>query len=165
MEKLDNRPDIYDRVEVTTFNPPEHTTIAPPGSADRVLTFRNAHNWYMRGGDSRIQTAFEAFYRALKPGGILGVVDHRLPPDQPRSKQRQSGYLHQAYVVEQARQAGFEWLAHSDINANPADGADHPEGVWTLPPTLRLGDKNREKYRAIGESDRMTLKFVKPDEQ
>ncbi len=163
MEKLEARPDIYDRVEVTTFDPPEHTAIAPPGSADRVLTFRNVHNWYMRGGgDSRMQAAFDAFYRALKPGGVLGVVDHRLPPDHPRSKQDQSGYMHEAYVVDQAEKAGFELLARSDINANPADTADHPEGVWTLPPSLRLGDKNREKYREIGESDRMTLKFVKP---
>lgn len=161
--KLAAMPGVYDRVTVTRFNPPEYTDIAPPGSADLVLTFRNVHNWYMRGGgDTRVTQAFEAMYRALKPGGVLGVVDHRLPADRPLSDQEDSGYMREEYVIAMARRAGFALAGRSQINANPKDTADHPKGVWTLPPTLRLGDGDRDKYQAIGESDRMTLKFVKP---
>lgn len=161
--KLAAAPAIYDRVIVTAFNPPEHVDIAPPGSADLVLTFRNVHNWYMRGGgDARVVHAFEAMYRALKPGGVLGVVDHRLPADRPIADQEDSGYLREDYVIAMAQRAGFVLAGQSPINANPKDTADHPKGVWTLPPTLRLGDVDRDKYQAIGESDRMTLKFVKP---
>lgn len=164
LAKLAEQPEVYDRVEVTTFNPPEYVDIAPPGSADRVLTFRNVHNWYMRGGgDERVLAAFKAFYRALKPGGVLGVVGHRLPVDRPLSDQAQSGYMRQDYVIGMAEKAGFTLAGKSEINANPKDTADHPEGVWTLPPSLRLGDEKREHYLAIGESDRMTLKFVKPE--
>ncbi len=156
-------PERYDRVVLTTFDPPDHVEIAPAGSADRVLTFRNVHNWYMRGGgDARVIAAFEGMYRALKPGGLLGVVDHRLPEGRPLSDQEASGYLRQDYVIDMAERAGFEWVASSEINANPRDTADHPEGVWTLPPTLRLGETDRAHYQAIGESDRMTLKFRKP---
>lgn len=161
--KLAAAPAVYDRVIVTTFNPPEHVDIAPPGSADLVLTFRNVHNWYMRGGgDTRVVHAFEAMYRALKPGGALGVVDHRLPADRPIADQEDSGYLREDYVIAMAQRAGFVLAGRSPVNANPKDTADHPKGVWTLPPTLRLGDVDRDKYQAIGESDRMTLKFVKP---
>ncbi|GIX21347.1 MAG: methyltransferase [Gammaproteobacteria bacterium] len=163
LEKLAADPGVYDRVVVTGFLPPQHVDIAPPGSADRVLTFRNVHNWYMRGGgEARVIAAFRAFYRALKPGGILGVVEHRLPAERPASAQEGSGYMHQAAVVRMAEAAGFRLLAASEINANPRDSADHPKGVWTLPPTLRLGEQDRERYLAIGESDRMTLKFLKP---
>lgn len=162
MEMLRDNRAVYDRVTVTTFDPPAFLTVAPAGTADRVLTFRNAHNWYMRGGgDAKILAAFTAFHRALKPGGILGVVDHRLPEDQPSSKQETSGYLHQDYVIKMAEQAGFTLVASSEINANPKDTADHAHGVWTLPPSLRVDEAEREKYSAIGESDRMTLKFVK----
>lgn len=161
--KLAAAPAVYDRVIVTTFNPPEHVDIAPPGSADLVLTFRNVHNWYMRGGgDARVVHAFETMYRALKPGGVLGVVDHRLPADRPIADQEDSGYLREDYVVAMAQRAGFVLAGRSPVNANPKDTADHPKGVWTLPPTLRLGDVDRDKYQAIGESDRMTLRFVKP---
>jgi predicted methyltransferase len=161
--KLAATPAIYDRVVVTTFNPPQYVDIAPPGSADLVLTFRNVHNWYMRGGgDERVIQAFEAMHRALKPGGVLGVVDHRLPASRALEDQEDSGYMREDYVIAMAQRAGFVLAAKSEINANPKDTANHPEGVWTLPPTLRLGDVDRDKYQAIGESDRMTLKFVKP---
>lgn len=162
--KLAADPSVYGGVIVTSFNPPEHIDIAPPGSADLVLTFRNVHNWYMRGGgDDRVVAAFQAMFRALKPGGVLGVVDHRLPPGRPLTDQEDSGYMRQDYVVAMAERAGFTLLATSEVNANPKDTAEHPKGVWTLPPTLRLGDVDRDKYTAIGESDRMTLKFVKPN--
>ncbi len=162
VEKLQASPDLYDKVTVTSFNPPSHVDIAPAGSVDRVLTFRNIHNWYMRGGgDERVLAAFSAFYKALKPGGMLGVVEHRLPTTRSESEQEKSGYMSEEYVIRLAEQAGFKLLEKSDINANPADTTLHPEGVWTLPPTLRLGEQQREHYQAIGESDRMTLKFIK----
>ncbi len=161
--KLAVNPERYDRVRLTSFNPPQYVDIAPPGSADAVLTFRNVHNWYMRGGgDERVLQAFQAMHRALKPGGLLGVVDHRLPAQRALTDQEASGYMRQDYVIDLAQRAGFVLEAASEINANPRDGADHPEGVWTLPPSLRLGDKDRERYLAIGESDRMTLRFRKP---
>ena len=161
--KLAANPSVYDRVVVTRFNPPDHVDMAPPGSADLVLTFRNVHNWYMRGGgDSRVVAAFDAMFRALKPGGILGIVDHRLPAGRPIEDQEDSGYMREDYVIAMAQRAGFVLVATSGINANPRDTADHPKGVWTLPPTLRLGEVDRDRYLAIGESDRMTLKFVKP---
>ncbi|HJO35135.1 MAG TPA: methyltransferase [Gammaproteobacteria bacterium] len=162
--KLRANPAIYDRVVVTRFNPPTQIDIAPPGTADLVLTFRNVHNWYMRGGgDERIIAAFQAMFRALKPGGMLGVVDHRLPADRPLTDQEDSGYMREDYVIAMAQHAGFTLVARSEINANPDDAANHPKGVWTLPPTFRLGDVSRDHYAAIGESDRMTLKFIKPD--
>lgn len=161
-KKLADDPDLYDQVKMTVFDPPAKTDIAPAGSADMVVTFRNAHNWYMRGGgEEKLQVAFDAFYKALKPGGVLGVVDHRLPESRPDTDQDQSGYIKQSVVVAAAEKAGFELAATSAINANPKDTADHPSGVWTLPPSLREGDTDREKFLAIGESDRMTLKFVK----
>jgi len=161
-QKLASMPSVCDRISLTQFKPPKAVDIAPPGSADMVLTFRNVHNWYMGNGDEDVIAAFKAFYTALKPGGILGVVDHHLPADRPQSDQKESGYMHQQYVIDMAKKAGFKLVATSPVNANPKDNADHPKGVWTLPPTLALKDKDKEKYLAIGESDRMTLKFVKP---
>jgi predicted methyltransferase len=105
---------------------------------------------------------FAAFYNALKPGGILGVVEHRALPDAGMDVMRTSGYVTEAYVKEIAAKAGFEFVAASEINANAKDPTKHPSGVWTLPPSYRLGDQDRAQYSAIGESDRMTLKFVKP---
>ncbi|MBQ4843907.1 class I SAM-dependent methyltransferase [Pseudoalteromonas sp. MMG005] len=154
----DNR---FSEVKITEFAPLTHSDIAPTGSADMVLTFRNVHNWYMRQGDEGVLNAFQAFNKALKPGGVLGVVEHRLPEHRDDADQKRSGYMKQSYVVDIAKKAGFELVAESDVNANPLDSANHPKGVWTLPPRLALGDKNADQYKAIGESDRMTLKFKK----
>ncbi len=156
LHKLAEHPEHYDRVRVTVFAPPEMTDTAPAGSADRVLTFRNTHNW-MRSGSA--EAAFRSFYKFLKPGGMLGVVQHRARPG--TDVDPAMGYVTEAQVIELAEAAGFRLAGRSEINANPADTADHPEGVWTLPPGLRLGEVDRAKYEAIGESDRMTLKFVK----
>jgi predicted methyltransferase len=158
-KKLAQRPEIYDRIIHTELQVPEYTAIAPRGSADLVLTFRNVHNWAK---DGSADAAFKAFYDVLKPGGILGVSDHRAKPGTPFEDMIHSGYVTEDYVIELARRADFKLAAKSEINANPKDTKDHPKGVWTLPPTLRLGDRDREKYLAIGESDRMTLKFLKP---
>lgn len=157
--KLDANPAAYDKVAVTEFRPPQRMEIAPAGSADMVLTFRNVHNWVIGGFE---QDAFKAFYAALKPGGVLGVVEHRAKPGTDTEGTKKSGYTTEAYVKELAAKAGFTFAGESRINDNPKDTKDYLEGVWTLPPTLRLGDTDREKYVAIGESDRMTLKFVKP---
>ena len=124
-----------------------------------VLTFRNVHNWAK--ADSA-DAMFKAFHDALKPGATLGVIDHRAKPGTPFEQQIATGYMTESYVIETAQKAGFKLANKSEINANPRDTADHPEGVWTLPPTLRMGDRDRAKYLAIGESDRMTLRFVKP---
>jgi predicted methyltransferase len=166
--KLDARPDLYDHVVVTELKVPERVTIAPPASADAVLTFRNVHNFLKAGTEDE---TFAAFFRALKPGGILGVTDHRAKPGITRKQMEKSGYMTQAAVIAIAEKAGFSLEATSEINANPNDSADHPAGVWTLPPSYRLckkmeeGDKRDacyKEYGAIGESDRMTLKFRKP---
>ena len=151
-------PDLYGKVTLSVLSPGA-LRVAPPGSADLVLTFRNVHNWAKAG---RADAMFKAFFEALKSGGTLGVVEHRARPDASFQQQIDSGYMTEAYVVDTAQKAGFKLVNKSEINANPKDTKDHPGGVWTLPPTLRYGDENREKYLAIGESDRMTLKFVKP---
>lgn len=157
--KLAARPDVYDRVIVTELSVPERTEIAPPGSADMVLTFRNVHNWM--NGDYA-QELFVAMFRALKPGGVLGVVEHRAKEGTTLAAMKKSGYVTEARVIAFAENAGFQLAAKSDVNANPKDATDHPKGVWTLPPSLRLGDQDRDIYVAIGESDRMTVRFVKP---
>lgn len=157
LAKIAARPQALGRVEVTRFNADRHD-IAPPGSADFVLTFRNLHNWIERG---EIDAALRAFHRALKPGGVLGVVDHRGRPDRSQQEQMKSGYVREDYAIEIVERAGFRLAGRSEINANPHDTKDHPEGVWTLPPALRVQERDREKYLAIGESDRFTLKFVK----
>jgi predicted methyltransferase len=156
--KLAGDADLYGKVKLSVLVP-NAIQVAPAGSADMVLTFRNVHNWAKAGNADAM---FKAFYDALKPGGILGVKDHRAKPDTPFEKQIETGYMTEAWVIETAQKAGFTLDNKSEINANPKDTKDHPSGVWTLPPTLRLGDKDRGKYLAIGESDRMTLKFVKP---
>ena len=149
----------FGKVIVTELQSPQLTEICPPGSADLVLTFRNVHNWIEKGDQ---QAQFQAFFKALKPGGVLGVVEHRAKPGIGLEEMRKSGYVDEAYVKKLAAAAGFRFDAESPINDNPKDTKDYPEGVWTLPPTLTLGDKDRAKYLAIGESDRMTLRFVKP---
>jgi predicted methyltransferase len=156
--KLAKNPAVYDKVVVTGIDAPKHVDIAPRGSADLVLTFRNVHNWTEAGNDAAM---FKAFYDALKPGGALGVVEHRAKEGTSVRDMRRSGYMTEAYVIGLAQRAGFKLAAKSEINANPKDTKDHPRGVWSLPPTLRGGDDGREKYLAIGESDRMTLKFIK----
>lgn len=158
-EKIRTSPEVYGEVTYTIFEVPNKIgPVAPDGSADRVLTFRNVHNWMRQ---DKLQEALKAFHKALKPGGILGVVEHRAKTDAPQDPKAASGYVRQDYLIEQAKLAGFEWVDSSEINANPKDTADHPEGVWTLPPSLRLKEKDQAKYREIGESDRMTLKFIK----
>jgi predicted methyltransferase len=149
---------IYGDIGIGTFGKGVADIVAP-GSADVVLTFRNVHNWHMGGWD---QEAFNAFFKALKPGGTLGVVEHRLPEDRPDADMKKSGYMKVSYVKMLAEKAGFKLAGASEVNANPKDTKDYPDGVWTLPPTLQKGDVDRAKYVAIGESDRMTLKFVKP---
>ncbi|PHR66294.1 MAG: methyltransferase [Idiomarina sp.] len=161
MERVTND-STFSAVVVTEFAPMSDSVIAPPESADMVLTFRNLHNWYMSGGEEAVQDAFMQFYTALKPGGVLGVVDHRLPETRPDEDMANSGYMKESFAIAMAESVGFELAERSEINANSNDTADHPRGVWTLPPTLRLGDEDKEKYTAIGESDRFTLKFVKP---
>lgn len=156
--KLDADPATYGRAKVTVFGKGNYA-IAPPGSADAVLTFRNIHNMYIGGFAPE---AFKAFYAALKPGGVLGIEEHRLPETSDDALQNKSGYMKVSTVRKLAADAGFKFVAASEVNANPRDKADYPDGVWTLPPTYQLGDKDRAKYAAIGESDRMTLKFVKP---
>ncbi len=159
-DKVGQQPNNYKNMVFSDFEPPKNLYIAAPSSADRVLTFRNVHNW-MR-NDSE-QLAFNAFFKALKPGGLLGVVEHRAPENFNLQKMVDSGYVSQWYVIKLAKKAGFVLLDESEINANKLDTKSHPNGVWTLPPTLRIkGTDNIKKYKAIGESDRMTLKFLKP---
>jgi predicted methyltransferase len=157
LARLKAEPSLYGKVVVTPFNAGLHQ-IAPPGSADFVLTFRNLHNWIERG---EIDGALRAFHKALKPGGVLGVVDHRGRDDLTQEAQMKSGYVRQDYAIALIEKAGFKLAASSEMNANPRDTKDHPAGVWTLPPTYRLKDQDRAKYAAIGESDRFTLRFVK----
>jgi predicted methyltransferase len=151
----------YGKVRLAAFPAEANAPAVPDGSADVVLTFRNVHNWRF-GGTDRAKAMFAAMYRMLKPGGTLGVVDHRLPEARGSAAEEKSGYLKESSVVAFATAAGFRLAARSQVNANPKDTADWPQGVWTLPPTYRLGDADRARYAAIGESDRMTLKFVKP---
>ncbi|WP_300975562.1 class I SAM-dependent methyltransferase [Sphingomonas sp. LHG3406-1] len=153
---------LYGRAKQVTF-PIRETGQAgvPDGSADVVLTFRNVHNWAM-GDQPYADLAFKQMYAMLKPGGVLGIEEHRLPESADSAREKSSGYLKVSTVRRLAEQAGFRYAGSSEINANPKDTADWAQGVWTLPPTLRLGDQDRAKYVAIGESDRMTLRFVKP---
>ncbi len=160
-DKLAQKAEIYGAVDVVEFD------LASPrfgdeGSADLVVTFRNVHNWT---GSGSAAGMFEGFYHVLKPGGTLGVVEHRAQPGSAAAENPGSGYMTEDAVIQLATAAGFELAEKSEINANPADTTDHPNGVWTLPPVLRVPDgTDPETYRAIGESDRMTLRFTKPQE-
>lgn len=145
-------------IAIGTLRPNGLSDVGAPGSADAVLTFRNIHNWI---ADDHFDADLRAFYAALKPGGVLGVEEHRAPPGTTLQRIIDSGYVPEQYVIDHAKAAGFELEARSQVNANPRDDTQHPNGVWSLPPTLRGGETDRAKFVAIGESDRMTLRFVK----
>lgn len=155
--KLQLRPDLYGKVITTTLAaPPAKSEIAPPGSADLVLTFRNLHNWMMFGWEKE---ALAAMHAALKDGGVLGVVAHRGDPAIPQDPKAASGYIREDYAIGMIEAAGFRLVGRSDINANPKDTKNYEQGVWALPPNFAGGGEAR--YKQIGESDRFTLKFVK----
>ena len=156
--KIDADPAHFAGAKVVEFDG-KAPVFGAPGSADVVLTFRNAHNWT---DDGNADVMFKAMYAVLKKGGALGVEDHRAKPGTTLAANKDSGYLPVDVVIKLATDAGFKLVAQSEINANPKDTKDYPKGVWTLPPSLALKDVDRDKYLAIGESDRMTLKFVKP---
>ena len=157
LAKLASDPARYDKVLVTPFQADLHA-IAPPISADHILTFRNLHNWIDR---NEIEGSLRAFHKALKPGGMLGVGDHRGRTDMSQEAQMRTGYVRQDFAIDLIEKGGFKLAGTSEAKANPKDTKDHENGVWSLPPTYRGGDKDREKYAAIGESDRFLLKFVK----
>ena len=157
--KLAEHPELYDQVEPAVLMPPDKLDFVPPESVDLILTFRSIHNWMPRGNQDAMAAAM---YKALKPGGVLGVVEHRGIPAVPQDLEAKTGYINQEFAIEIFEKAGFVLNGSSEINANPADTKDHPEGVWTLPPTLRLKEQGRETYLGIGESDRFTLRFIKP---
>lgn len=150
-------PAFYGPIKFTELGPGA-SDIAPVGSADFVLTFRNIHNWMAQGYAPR---AFAAFYKALKPGGILGVEEHRGDPREPQDPKAASGYVRQDYAIGLGRAAGFHLIASSEMNANPKDTKHWPRGVWTLPPTFELGSQDHDRYAAIGEADNFVLKFQK----
>ena len=156
--KLASRPDLYDKVTVTTLSAQNAAPIAPPGSADLVVTFRNLHNWMMFGWE---RAALEAMHAALKPEGILGIVEHRGDPTVPQDPKAASGYVNEDHAIQLIQSVGFKLIGRSEINANPKDEKNYEKGVWTLPPTFAAGDDDRQKYLRIGESDRFTLKFQK----
>jgi predicted methyltransferase len=157
-EKMQKNPDVYSKLRWVHFDP-KQPNFAPDGPVDMVLTFRNVHNWAKAGS---VESMFAGFARALKPGGILGLVEHRAKPGTPLEKQIKSGYMTEEYVIKIANDAGFILDASSEINANPNDTADHPKGVWNLLPSLRgVSDADKANMAAIGESDRMTLRFIK----
>jgi predicted methyltransferase len=155
LAKIAANPPLYGRPRPVRFDPLQ-PTFGPPGSADLVLSFRNAHNWIEEG---TAPAYFDAIAAVLKPGGTLGLVDHRAP--EGPATDGKNGYVTEAQVIELAQAAGLQLADRSEINANPKDTKDHPDGVWTLPPTLALGEVDKARYIAIGESDRMTLRFVK----
>ncbi|SAK90126.1 hypothetical protein AWB78_04787 [Caballeronia calidae] len=157
--KLAAAPAVYGNVVVGTLHAGRFMGFDAQNRFDRVLTFRNIHNWIK---DGQLDANLRAFYGALKPGGELGVEEHRARPGTSVQQMIDSGYVTEAFVIEHAQAAGFRLVARSEINANAKDTKDYPHGVWSLPPTYRGGDVDRSRYAAIGESDRMTLRFVKP---
>jgi predicted methyltransferase len=157
--KVAAHPDMLGKVVLRTFDT-KAPSFGPSDTADAVVTFRNVHNWT---NDGMAEAYFKALHDVLKPGGILGIEEHRANPGTDAATSAKNGYVSEEYVIKLATDAGFALAAKSEINANPKDTKDHPEGVWTLPPTLALKEQDRDKYVAIGESDRMTLKFVKAD--
>jgi len=158
MKKMNADPGTYGKVKTVVFNKESYLADIPDNSLDMVVTFRNTHNWIRFGG---IEDIYAAFNRVLKPGGTLGVVQHRANKGEDAKTTAEKGYVPESYLINLVEDAGFELVRKSDINANLADSKDYPKGVWSLPPTYREKDNNRDKYTAIGESDRMTLKFIK----
>lgn len=161
MARLNAKPEAYNKVALGVFSPGRKYELAPANSVDMVLTFRNIHNWIELGPD-KMKELFGNLYTVLKPGGVLGVEEHRLPTSKTQDATASTGYMHEAYVIKLAESAGFKLAGRSEVNANPKDSADHKGGVWALPPTYTNKDEDRAKYQSIGESDRMTLKFIKP---
>ena len=162
-EKAMKYPDVFSELHYTSLWSPANLAVAPPGSADLVVTFRNVHNWV--NPDYKLDAAklFGAFFTALKPGGILGVVDHRWPDAKTEDPKAANGYVSEERVMALAKAAGFEFAGRSDINRNAKDTHNHPNGVWSLPPDVSVKPgEDRQKYLDIGESDRLTLKFRKP---
>lgn len=155
--KLMTQPPIYGSVMMARF--PDTSDFVPPASVDLIISSGNLHAWI---ADGTAASAFAAFFAALKPGGVLGLEDHRASATAAPDPKASSGYVREDLAIELAQQAGFKLAGRSQINANPKDTKDYAAGVWALPPTYRLGERDRARYRAIGESDRFTLKFVKP---
>ena len=153
-EKKVRESNLYEKVTVVDLN----SKLADPNSVDAALTFRNLHNWL----GPNMDKIFSNTFVALKPGGLFGIVEHRAKAGTSMEAMKKSGYVTEQHAIKIAKKHGFELLDKSEINANPKDSADHPKGVWTLPPVLRLKEKDKDKYLAIGESDRMTLLFRKP---
>jgi len=161
--KGERNPEVFDQITHTSLWFPDELEIAPAGTADLVVTFRNVHNWFDSGYRQDPERLFAAFFEALEPGGILGVVDHRWPDAATEDPTARNGYVSEARVIALAEAAGFDFAGRSDVNANPRDTHEHPNGVWTLPPDLAVPEgQNRQRYLDIGESDRLTLRFVKP---
>ena len=158
-DKLATKPALYDKVKILPLGVPGALDIRPEGGADFVLTFRNVHNWV---DDDNVDAFMKSFYDALRPGGVLGVVEHRAKPGTKLKASIESGYMTEEFVIKHALMAGFKLDDKSEINANPKDSKDYKLGVWTLPPVLAEKETDRAKYLAIGESDRMTLRFIKP---
>jgi predicted methyltransferase len=158
-KKLAANPTVYDKVKSVSIMPPAHIEPAPEGSVDLILSFRNLHNWV---NNDMADEMFRAFFKALKPGGVLGVVAHRAKPETIGLDSAKTGYLAESEAIKIAETAGFVLSEKSQLNANPKDTKDYPDGVWTLPPNYKKGEVDKAKYEAIGESDRMTLKFSKP---
>ena len=159
LDKLAANPGVYDQVVVFEYEQGVKPDLQPAGQADMVVTFRNTHNWI---NNDVARETFEAMYKVLKPGGVLGLVQHRGNPSMTGKEWAKKGYVSEAMVIELATKAGFTLAGRSEINGNSRDMKNYEKGVWTLPPVYREGDKDRERYTTIGESDRMTLKFMKP---
>lgn len=160
-ERFAASPEVYGTPALHELWPPEDADLGAPARLDAVYTFRNLHNWLMRDQAAEILAAVHA---ALRPGGTFCVVDHRADARMPLDEGASSGYVDQAYAIQLITGAGFELVAVSDLLDNPRDTADHPQGVWTLPPSLRMGEEDRERYLAIGESDRFLMRFVRAED-
>lgn len=159
LDQIKDQADLYGQIKVAGYSPPESRNLWQADSVDMILTFRSSHGWTREG---LIDGVYSDFFKAVKPGGTLGVVQHRAPEGGDAVEWARKGYVAESRVIQAAEKAGFVLDGKSEVNANPKDSKDHEDGVWTLPPTLAKGDTDREKYEAIGESDRMTLRFKKP---